>query len=123
MVTCEVINWKKEQFGFESKHFFASAHPDVKFGQHEGTFILTNSPEYDWAYFQHRASESLDLPKSVICQIFAYLPSKKIIRRLHPGDFNFWRTWVLAGCPGECPARNTKFGHLYIVVDFADCLR
>ena len=123
MVTCEVINWKKEQFGFQSKHSFALKHPDVKFGQHEGTFTLTSSLEYDWAFFQHRAAESLDLPKSVICKTLAYLPSKKSVRLLHPGDFHFWRNWVFLGCPEECTPRNTKLGHLYIAVDYADCLR
>jgi hypothetical protein len=123
MVTCEVINWKKEEFGFQSKQFFERAHPNVKFCQHEGSFIMTNSKDYIWEFFRHRAAESLDLPPSVICKILAYLPSKKGIRQLQSGDFPLWRTWVLEGCTGELAVRNTKFGHLYIAVDFADCLR
>jgi hypothetical protein len=122
-VTCEVINWKKDEIGFESRQSFANANPDVKFGQHEGSFTLTSSREHDLTYFQHRAAESLDLPKSVNCKILAYIPSRKGIRLLHHGDFNSWRAWVLEGCPGECLARNAKVGHFYIAVDFADCLR
>ena len=121
-MTCEVINWKKEECGFASKVSFATSNPSVNFGQREGSFCMTSAKEHDLGYFQHRAAECLDLPKPVICTILAYQPARNSIRQLRAGDFVSWRDWVLEGCPGKCPDR-MKFGHLYIAVDFADCVR
>ena len=121
-MTCEVINWKKDVRGFPSKQSFETSNPTVNFGQREGSFWMTSSKEHDLSYFQHRAAECLDLPKPVNCTVLAYQIARNSIRQLRPGDFFSWRDWVLEGCPGECPD-GTKFGHFYIVVDFADCLR
>ena len=121
-VTCEIINWKKDECGFASKQSFATSNPSVNFGQREGSFSLNSSKGLDLGYFQHRAMECLDLPKPVHSTILVYLPARKGIHQLRPGDFFSWRDWVLGGCPGERPAR-TRFAHFYIAVDFADCLR
>jgi len=121
-VTCEIINWKTSECDFASKESFASSNPKVNFGQRQGSFPLPIANEHDFGYFGHRVAECLDLPKPVNCKILAFQPAMHKIRQLRAGDYHSWRKWVLDGCPGE-PPRNTKFGHLYVAVDFADCLR
>ena len=119
-VSCEVINWRKEECRFPSQLSFLSLHPTANFGQPHGSFIL--SAENDFQFFQHRAAGSLNLPKTVKTLIMAFQPLRNSIRQLRPGDFHNWKVWVLQGCPGDI-VEGTRFGHLYMAIDFEDCLR
>ena len=76
----------------------------------------------DFQYFQHRAAECLNLPKTVKTLIMAFQPSREAVRQLRPGDFHNWKAWIFQGCPGTFP-EGTQVGVLFIAVDFEDCLR
>jgi len=120
-VSCEVINWRKDECGFTSQVSFQSRHPTGNFGQPHGSFFM--SAENDFQFFQHRAAECLNLPKTVKSLIMAFQPLRNAVRQLRPGDFHNWKLWVLQGCPGEFRQSKTRVGHLYIAIDFEDCLR
>ena len=119
-LSCQIINWKKMECGLRSQVDFLTLHPNANFGQPHGSFVL--NAQNDFQFFQHRAAESLNLPKTVNALILAFQPTRNAIRQIRPGDFHNWKTWVLEGCPGQFPY-GTKLRELFIAVDFEDCLR
>ena len=119
-VSCEVINWRKEECGFPSQVSFLAQHPTGNFGQPHGSFVLC--AEKDFQFFQHRVAECLNLPKTVKALFMAFQPLRNSIRQLRAEDFHNWKVWVIQGCPGDV-RQGTRVGHLYVAIDFQDCLR